>query len=140
MNGPGPALYMDASALVKLSRPEPESLDLMAAVNERSGVLTSSVISEVELIRAIRRSSPDRVPAAQALLDRLVLLPLTSSIRARAQRLSPDNVRSLDAIHIGTGLEIAGDLDMVVTYDRRMIRTCSDLDLPVISPGFDSSA
>lgn len=131
---------MDASALVKLSRPEPESLDLMAAVNERSGVLTSSVISEVELIRAIRRSSPDRVPAAQALLDRLVLLPLTSSIRARAQRLSPDNVRSLDAIHIGTGLEIAGDLDAVVTYDRRMIRTCSDLDLPVISPGFDSSA
>lgn len=140
MNEPGPALYMDASALVKLSRPEPESLDLMAAVNERSGVLTSSVISEVELIRAIRRSSPDRVPAAQALLDRLVLLPLTSSIRARAQRLSPDNVRSLDAIHIGTGLEIAGDLDAVVTYDRRMIRTCSDLDLPVISPGFDSSA
>lgn len=139
MNELGPAIYMDASALVKLTRPEPESLALKGALDGRPGVLTSSVISEVELVRAIRRSSPERLDAAHELLDRLLLLPITSSIRVRAQRLKPATVRSLDAIHIGTGLEIAGDLDAVVTYDHRMIETCTDLDLPVISPGSGAS-
>lgn len=135
MNELGPAIYMDASALVKLARPEPESSGLAAFINEKPGVLTSSVISEVELVRAIRRSSPEQEPAARNLVGRLVLLPLTTEIRVRAQRLTPTTVRSLDAIHIGTALEIAGDLGAIVTYDQRMIEAAELFGLPVSTPG-----
>lgn len=51
-----------------------------------------------------------------------------------AVRLDPPALRTLDAIHIATCLQLAADLDAIVTYDRRMIEAAHLLALPAVSP------
>lgn len=135
MSDPGRALYLDSSALVKLIHGEKESVALGQAIREREAVPTSSELAEIELIRAVRRRVPDLVEAAESLLDRMVLLPVTRPVRTRAKSLRPTALRGLDAIHIATVLEIAPHLDAITTYDRRMIEAAESLGLPVSSPG-----
>lgn len=59
-------IYLDSSALVKLLRPEFESVALRRWLGERrNAVLTSSVLADVEVSRALRRAAPellDQVP------------------------------------------------------------------------------
>lgn len=135
MRDPGSALYLDSSALVKLIRSGRESTALGQTVREHEAVLTSSELAEIELIRAVRHRVPNLVEAAEGLLDRMVLLPITRPIRIRAKTLRPTAVRSLDAIHLATALEIAPRLGGLVTYDQRMIEAAESLGLPTTSPG-----
>jgi len=44
------------------------------------------------------------------------------------------DLRSIDALHLATALEIGEDLEGVVTYDERMIRAASVADLHVVTP------
>ncbi len=75
------------------------------------------------------------VEAAESLLARMVLLPITRQVSTRARLLPPTAVRSLDAIHIATALEMVPHLDAVTTHDRQMIAAAGNLGLPVSSPG-----
>jgi len=54
---------------------------------------------------------------------------------ARAVAIRPDAVRTLDAIHIATALEIGGELEAFVTYDGRQAEAAALAGLPVESPG-----
>ena len=51
-----------------------------------------------------------------------------------AGHLHPRVLRSLDAIHVATALAIGDDLDVVVTYDQRMIEAASLLGVPTATP------
>ena len=64
-----------------------------------------------ELIRATRRAAPSAVTQARAVLESVTLLHVTTSILERAALLEPPTLRSLDAIHIATALELGDDLD-----------------------------
>lgn len=44
-------------------------------------------------------------------------------------------MRSLDAIHLATALLLRGDLDAIVTYDKRLAVVAEAHGLPVDSPG-----
>lgn len=55
----------------------------------------------------------------------------------RARRLPPGVLRSLDAIHVATALELGEDLTAVVSYDQRMIDAATAAGLEVVSPGRD---
>ncbi len=125
-------LYLDASACVKLVLAEPESRAIAAAL-ENAERLVASEILEVEVMRATRRGG-GQAAVARAQLDGVRLLPLSDDIRRRASELTPLSIRSLDAIHIATALELGERLDGLYTYDEQMATAARNAGLDVQAP------
>lgn len=127
-------VYIDASAFVKLVTPEPETGALIAALGAKARMVASEIL-EVEAIRAARRASGDQAAGmARAQLAGVRLLPLTAEIRRRACELAPDSLRSLDAIHIATALDLGERLTCVLAYDARMASAARAAGLRTAAP------
>jgi len=131
----GDPIYMDTSALVKLVAREDQSADIRQFLNQPSAQVVSSQITEIELLRAIARHDEGLTNLGLEILAQTVLLPMTTSMRLRASYLKPEPLRSLDAIHVATALEIQSDLEYFVTYDKRLLEAASSVGLRVVSPG-----
>jgi len=125
-------LYLDASALVKLVVPEPETGALTSFVR-RPGVLASSALSQVEVVRAVRPHGAAAVAAGRRLLACLDLVQLDDELLDLAAEIDPP-LRSLDAIHVASALELGDALVALVTYDAQMTRAATALGLPVAAP------
>jgi hypothetical protein len=113
------AHYLDTSALTKLVVAEAESKALRAWLTTAREPVACD-LARTELIRAVRRSAPDRLLQARAVLDSLTLIEVTPSIFDQAGRLDPTTWPSLDAIHLAAALDLGDDLDTFVTYDDRL--------------------
>lgn len=125
--------YLDTSALTKLVVAEAESKALRAwLTTDREPVACD--LARTELIRAVRRSAPDRLLHARAVLDSLTLIDVTTSIFEQASRLDPPALRSLDAIHLAAALDLGDDLDSMVTYDDRLAEAANLNGVPVTAP------
>lgn len=134
-------IYLDTAALVKLIRREPESDALVDWLDARAtSTLVTSVLSEVELPRALRRTEPALVAAVPALLARVARYELDELVRTTAASyLSPD-LRSLDAIHLATAHAVfGGQLASFVSYDKRLLSVVEAIGLPVASPGISAT-
>lgn len=128
-------LYLDASAFVKLVLAEPETAALVAALDPKARLVASEIL-EVETLRAVRRASPgeDKVAAARTQLDGVRLLPITDEIRKRACELESGTLRTLDAIHIATALDLGERLESIYAYDARLIDAARQAGLRVCAP------
>jgi len=113
-------LYLDTSAVMKLVRPEAETVALRQWLEQQPDLpwVASSLI-EVELVRAVRVADPAHLVHIPTVLARLEMLEIDGIVRGNAAAVLPPTVRSLDAIHLATALEIAADVTAVVTYDKR---------------------
>ena len=80
----------------------------------------ASAIVEVEVVRAVRRAAAELTALAQKVVSQIAVVEPTEGIRERAALLEPAALRSLDALHLATALEVGDDLDGLVTYDGRM--------------------
>jgi predicted nucleic acid-binding protein len=130
----GTLVYLDTSAFVKLVIPEPETAALVTALTPKT-LLVASEILEVEALRATRRATgEDGATAARTQLAGVRLLPLTDQIRRRACELEPPTLRSLDAIHIATALDLGERLVCMYAYDVRMATAASEAGLRVCAP------
>jgi len=129
-------IYLDTSAFVKLVWAEPESDALSRFLTERSATpLVSSVLLTVETRRAVQREDPSALARADLLLTRIGRIGMTASVVESASRLPDRSLRSLDAIHLATALMLRDDLDVIVTYDRRLAAAAEAHNLPVDLPG-----
>jgi hypothetical protein len=126
-------VYLDASAAVKLVVSEPESASVRQFVASQLTRVSSRVLA-VELMRAVTRASPGALDQARALLDVTEFVELDVVIAERAALLEPVGFRSLDAIHLGSALELGDELDAFVTYDPRQADAARELGLSVASP------
>jgi uncharacterized protein len=131
-------LYLDASAIVKLVRREPETLDLVEEIR-RDPDLVSSELSWTEVLRAIVRVRGDTA-RAEAILADIALVPVDGGILRAAAALTPPTLRTLDAIHLATALSLGADLDRVITYDSRLAEATSAAGAAVSAPGTHSGA
>ena len=126
--------YFDASAILKLTLAERESLALIDYLNERDVRVATSVIAEVEVTRTLVRMRVDQEERDGA-LRRIYLLSLDSDVRGEATRIKPHQLRSLDAIHVATAMSIGeGNLEFI-TYDDRMADAARAAGLKVVQPG-----
>ena len=57
------------------------------------------------------------------------------SIVERAADLAPPELRSLDALHLATALELGGELGRFFCYDSRLARAAAALSVDVQHPG-----
>lgn len=127
-------VYLDTSAFVKLVIPEPETDSLVAALAGKVRLVASEIL-EVEALRAARRAAGESgATAARAQLAGVRLLPLTAPIRKLACELEPNTLRSLDAIHVATALDLGERLTCMCTYDTRMTSAASEAGLLVHAP------
>ncbi len=126
-------VYLDASAIVRIVADEPGRAATVAFLRDHETRVTS-VVSTVEVPRAVARKRADAVLAAEAFLTDLVVVGLVSGIVSRAATLTPPALRTLDAIHLATALELGRELDAFVTYDTRLGDAARSMGLPVAAP------
>lgn len=131
------ATYLDASAAAKLILAEPES-NALATWLGAGPTISSSALVRVELIRAVGRQQPERLPRARRLLSEFAIREVDDEVLDRAGEIAPHTLRTLDAIHLATATLLGADLDALVTYDQRMIDAARLYGLPVASPGLMS--
>jgi predicted nucleic acid-binding protein len=127
-------LYLDASALVKLTVAEPETpalLEFLARWPHR----VSSALARVEVLRALRRigAGPAVRRRATRVLARVALIRIDDPVLAAAARTGPRELRTLDAIHLATARSL-DPLAGIVTYDARLARAASRARCRVWSP------
>ena len=130
----GHVAYLDSSAFAKLIVAEPESAALRRAI-ARWPQHASSALLRAETIRALRRSGNARqVPAARRLLRAVRLVRIDEPLLDRAADLEPDELRTLDAIHLASALEVGQDLGVMIAYDIRLKAAAEAYGLAVESP------
>ncbi len=73
---------------------------------------------------------------ADALLDRISLIPLDEQILTAAETLTPSTVATLDAIHLATAVRLstAGELDALMTYDKQLADGARQHGITVLAP------
>ena len=131
-------IYLDSSAVVKMIRPEPESRDLVDWLNGQNEAAVTSVLTEVEVPRALRRCGPVYLAAMPGVLAGISRVEMDASVRATAAAYVTDTLRSLDAIHVATAdvLVASGKtVSAFVTYDRRQAVAVSAVGIEVRTPG-----
>lgn len=124
------ALYLDSSAFVKLAVDEPETAALRALVAERGSRRVSSALLRTESLRAVRHLGADALATVREGLRRVDLVGIDDRVLDAAGTLEPRVLRTLDAIHVATAMAVGDDLDVIVTYDERMIEAARLLGLP----------
>ena len=126
--------YLDTSAFLKLLVRE-ESSDAMVRSVE-GGELWSSTLLAVEAHRAAMRLGVP-VDEVDALLHEVSLVLPSASTFNTAQHVGSHALRTLDALHLATALEIGDELECVVTYDKRLGGAAAAVGLSVSAPGLD---
>jgi uncharacterized protein len=71
---------------------------------------------------------------AQRVVSQIAVVEPTEAIRAKAALLEPVTLRSLDALHLATALEIGDELDGLVSYDGRISAAAETFGLLVLAP------
>lgn len=129
-------VYLDSSALVKLVVREAES-DALGAFLAAHPAAVTSALAVTEVRRAIGRLSPRRglSDRARLVLDGVALLAVDHDVLEKAARLSPVELRTLDAIHIASAISLRADLLAFVTYDDRQRTAARKAGLPLVQPG-----
>ncbi|HEY8741052.1 MAG TPA: type II toxin-antitoxin system VapC family toxin [Candidatus Dormibacteraeota bacterium] len=137
------ALYLDASALVKLVLEEPESPALSAEASRWDEWL-SSELTRAEVPRAVVGAltrhglTTDEVQEgrqrADALMSRVMTVEVDRRVLVDAARVEPIQTRTLDAIHVATVLQVRDEIGAVATYDQRMVAALRQAGIEVISP------
>ena len=126
--------YLDASAAVKLLRPEPETSALRAMLAAIDGHV-SSVLLETELrCVAHREGGGELIERADRICAAVDLLPYTPAVRARAGEAFDPSQRALDALHLATALDLRLEALVLVTYDMRQAQAGRDAGLDVMAP------
>jgi len=104
-------------------------------------IRVSSEIAITEVLRTLRRNEPHPVVGvaagvirAETLLEELTLHPVEPrGLRRAGIRFDPQ-LRSLDAIHLGSALDHP-PVNVFVTYDELQAAAAREAGLPVRSPG-----
>jgi uncharacterized protein len=131
-------IYVDSSALIKRAIEEPESdaLDETLEAHVAAGdVLVASSLAWVEVTRAIRavaQPENDINDLIESALSGVAERPIAADVVSLARRISPESLRSLDAIHLATAVLL--DADLIVTYDSRLEAAARYNGLAVAKP------
>jgi predicted nucleic acid-binding protein len=141
-------IYLDSCALVKLIREEEESAALLDWLGKRVDVLVvTSELAQAEVTRVVRRTNhtdqgkpvdaaalAEELSKAAVLLGTVRQIVINKALLVKAGALDQPMVRTLDAIHLSSALELgSADLEFV-TYDRRLATAADRAGLSVATP------
>ena len=132
-------VYVDSSALLKRAIKEAESEPLAEEIDRlhRDGaLLLSASLAWTEVAGALRtRAAASYQEMAEDLRQAMLGIaehPLDAEIMNLSRRIEPNQLRSLDAIHLAAA--IAVDADLMITYDARLAEAADANGIPVSAP------
>lgn len=125
--------YLDSSAIVKLAIDEPQSGPLRRYLRRRSP-LVSSALARAEVLRSLLDEGAAGLARGRDVLARVNLVRVNDRVLNAAGTLLPEDLRSLDAIHLATALDLGGDIRQLVTYDDRMLAAAGRLGIRTATP------
>lgn len=128
------AVYLDSSAFVKLVVEETESVPARTFLANRDARRVSSALLRTESLRAVRHLGPDALATVREGLRRVDLIGIDDRILDAAGLLEPHVLRTLDAIHLATAMAVGDDLEVIVTYDERMVDAARLVGLSTATP------
>lgn len=132
-------IYLDSSALLKLLVDEADSEALVGFLTEHAELRpVTSELALVEVPRVLRRLAPPALGEARALLTQLDIVPLHQRVLQVAADLEDPLLRTLDALHLASALDLAGALRLFVAYDHRLNAAARSAGLEVQHPGAES--
>ena len=127
--------YADTSAVIKLLVEESHSRAFAAFYDGHTdSEWVSSALLRIEVTRAVIRAMPALLPDARDLLLAFSYIAIDDDIVEGAVNEPDRSLRSLDAIHLATARVLREDLDALVSYDQRLLKSASDAGLPTASP------
>lgn len=127
------ATYLDSSAIVKLVIAEPESGALRRYLRRRKPYV-SSTLARAEVARSLLPFGSAGLQRVDTVLTRIDLIRVSDTVLRGAGSLLPEDVRTLDAIHLATAQQLGPDLARLVTYDTRMHAAAEALGMDVNAP------
>ena len=125
--------YIDASALVKLVIPEPES-DALRAELANWDRHVSSALARVKVVRACARIDAKAGRAAEQIVGELDLIAVDQDVLEEAALLGPAELRSLDSIHLASALLLGDALGTAIAYDDRLLEAMRAAGIAATSP------
>ncbi len=125
--------YLDTSAFIKLIVPEPESKALEIELRRWPHAVASELL-EIEAARFGRRYGGATSSSIGAALRRITLVPIGAGVRTVAATLAPPELRTLDAIHLATALDLGPRVEGFFAYDRRLAGAATASGLSVLAP------
>ncbi|MGH3824859.1 MAG: type II toxin-antitoxin system VapC family toxin [Pseudonocardiaceae bacterium] len=130
-------VYVGTSAVAKLFIAERETSDLRRWLADLSKPhLVSSALLAVELLRLLRLVNPTTLaPAERFLAADIDIVEITPPVLSDATTVPPPRLRTLDAIHLATALDLSASVDILVTYDKVLIEAARTAGLTVAFPG-----
>lgn len=130
------SLYVDSSALLKRVVLEAESSAVRLLLREADadgGLLAASSLAWLEVWRSLRRAGvADLAATVNSALSGMAMVRLRDTVLIRARRVGFDELRSLDAIHLASALEVGAD--SILTYDDRLAESAASVGLIVLAP------
>ena len=129
------AAYVDASALVKLFKAEPQTAALRDALGDWPVGVASELIRVEAICTARRLGAGELLTRANAALARITLIPVSPEIIELAIGEHTPPLRAMDAIHLATALSIRDELGAFFVYDSDLHAAAASHDLGPIAPG-----
>lgn len=127
-------IYLDASALVTLISGRQHAHELREFLALKPAMpMATSTLGFVETVRTLDQVG-NYPTAMQDLVRTFTEILLTEEVRDAAALL-PGGVRTLDAVHIASAQIIGEPLEVLVTYDKRMLEVARSIGLPAEAPG-----
>jgi predicted nucleic acid-binding protein len=124
--------YLDTSAFLKLLVTEDESEAMRAWFLSHDSVWSCQLL-HTEALRAGARLGIGATVIEDALETVSLVLPSVATFYVAGQ-LSPASLRSLDALHLATAMELGDDLEGIVSYDARLTDAARGASLKVLIP------
>lgn len=126
--------YIDTTALGRVLLGEPDAAAIVEALRGFDRHVSSRLLA-LELRRlALRHDAADD---AELILAAVALVAIEEPLLDRADRIEPESVAALDAIHLAcaVALAAAGAIEVMVTFDRQLAEGCAAHGLAVLEPG-----
>ena len=128
-------VYVDTSALAKLFVHEAESGALRRWLSSRTELrLVSSWLLVTELVRLIELVTPEAGIEVDDFLEIVDLVDITPHLLERAAEVEPRRLRTLEAIHLATALELRDSVSVFLSYDERLLDAAGTAGLAVAAP------
>jgi uncharacterized protein len=127
------AAYLDASALVKLFKPEPETDAFRDALHGWPVQVSSELVRVESVCTARRLGGADVLERALSVLEQIDLIPISPEIVELATGAFTPELRAMDAIHLATALSMREDVGALFVYD-------GDLHAAARAQGLDAAA
>jgi predicted nucleic acid-binding protein len=125
-------IYLDTSAFLKSVWEENESAALLNAIADQPTI--SSALLAVEARRSTLRVDAALLPRTDLLLGEVTQVDLSPAVLESASRMPDPHLRTLDAIHLATALLVREELDVLLSYDQRLLDAAAEHGIPTAAP------